>query len=240
MYPKSQRASLFNPRRIFQNLLLLGVIIASVIFAFLSDSVLLKILASIAIAIVGTMMITDYIFNYFVSNYNLAGIINELLYLFLGIPIGVIAATYLPISIYIAFFRPKNIYIVVTVFVLVGFLQIASIAYLLKQHIRDKGMYSMGQYLKYLFDFKRRREEAEKLEKRTREIDDFYSRFENVENRIERMRQEKATDLKAYNWKEKVDNLEHETELEGTVCPKCGTFNELGIEYCSNCGHKLK
>lgn len=204
MYPTNKSTRTFNLKKFIQNALVLIIIVLSVIFSIRSGSLLLKVLAIIAISVVGTMIISDYIFSYFVANYNLASIVNELLYLFIGIPIGVIAATYLPLSIYIAFFRPKSIYIVVTVFVLLGVLQVASISYLIRQRIRDQGMYSMKQYLKFLFDFKRRKQEAEMQQKRTEQIDDFYSRFGNVHERIAQMRKEKETDVDHFNWKKEL------------------------------------
>ena len=84
--------------------------------------------------------------------YVIASALNEALYLVLGIPLLVIAAGFLPVSIYIAFFAGENTtYITIGLFVGVGIIEILAIAFIIKRYLRERNL-SVFQYLKYIFD----------------------------------------------------------------------------------------
>ncbi|MCK5305301.1 MAG: hypothetical protein KAJ72_08620, partial [Candidatus Heimdallarchaeota archaeon] len=95
--PKGKR-KVFRKDNIIQQIILGVLILASVVFAFLSDEPMLKFLAGIMLAIVAVVILSYYMLEFFTGKgYVVASAINEALYLILGIPILVIAAGFLPV-----------------------------------------------------------------------------------------------------------------------------------------------
>ena len=97
--PKGKR-KVFKKENVTQQVILAGVIVACVAYSFILDIKLLKVLSILAICIVGTMLVTYYIIEFFSgAGYSVASAMNELVYLVLGLPILVISAGFLPVSI---------------------------------------------------------------------------------------------------------------------------------------------
>ena len=238
MYSQKKKG-MFHRNKLIQQAILVAVLVGTSIFAFLHSNFLLKVLAAVALSVITTIIVANYIMEYlYTQGYNMANIINEMLYLFVGIPITVIATTYLPLSIYILFWGPEAKWLRLTMYILVGVLQLGSITYLIKKHLRDKGMKSLRQYFKYMFDAERRRKEQERQAKRSAEIDDFYSRLHKVEEKMEIRKREQTAGFVEFDWKQRLEDLKS-SSVDIIVCPSCGYPNDKDAEFCERCGTKL-
>ena len=156
----------------------------------------------------------------------------------IGIPILVIAAGFLPASIYMAFFQPESRYVTIAIFIVVGVLEVLAILYLIRRYLRDKKM-NLFQYLKYIFDFKRRAEDQKRFRERSNQIDTFYDDLHKVEDKIAKKIQERSTGFDQFDWKEKVSQIGGKT-VKGIQCWNCQTQNEENSYFCVNCSAPLK
>ena len=57
------------------------------------------------------------------------------------------------------------------------------------------------QYIKYLFDFERRKEESRRIQERNAQIDGFYSDLHRIEDRIAQKLQERSSGFEEFDWK---------------------------------------
>ncbi|MCK4878329.1 MAG: zinc ribbon domain-containing protein, partial [Candidatus Heimdallarchaeota archaeon] len=169
----------------------------------------------------------------------IAAALNELVYLVLGLPLMVIAAGYLPVSIYLSFFsRGSTDAITIGLFVGVGVLEVLSISYLIVRHLRDKNM-NLIQYLKYLFDFERRSEEVKKVKDRRDQIDSFYDDLHKVEQKIATKLEEKSSGFDQFDWRERVGQIGTKT-IQSKKCWSCQATNDDDALFCENCQAPLE
>ncbi|MCG3224525.1 MAG: hypothetical protein H7647_08670, partial [Candidatus Heimdallarchaeota archaeon] len=165
---------------VFRASVLVILIVVTVYSFFLEDS-LLRVLTILAICIMIASFLSHYVFNYFYGEgYKLAYVINEILYLFLGIPFLLIAIGYLPLSLYILFvdFEDANRIVPFLIAIMV-ILQISSFIYILRQRGKERER-TIIQNIKYLFDFKARAEEQRKHREQADQIEEFYSGMSKV------------------------------------------------------------
>ena len=236
--PEGKR-KVFNRENFIQQFILGGIIIACVVYAFIINIPLLKILSIIAISIVGTVIITYYAIELLTgAGYSVASAINQFIYLVLGIPILVISAGFLPASLFIAFFNPSGQYVALTVYIILGILEFFAILFLISRFLRDKKM-NFFQYIKYLFDFERRKEESRRIQERNAQIDGFYSDLHRIEDRIAQKLQERSSGFEEFDWKEKVQQMSGK-KSKGIVCWNCNRMNDLDAIFCTNCSAPLK
>jgi hypothetical protein len=240
--PKGKR-KVFKKENVIQQVILASIIAACVAYSWILDLKLLKVLSVLAIAIVGTMLITYYIIEFFSgAGYSVASAFNELIYLVLGLPILVIAAGFLPVSILVAFFEPDSQTVMIIIFVLLGVLEILAILFLINRYLKDRKM-NIFQYIKYVFDFEARRNEAKRFRERTDQIDGFYDDLYKVEDKIAKRMEEKSTGFDQFDWKDKVKHLTGKSAEQGissVKCWNCDARNELDAHFCTNCSAPLK
>lgn len=238
--PKGKR-KLFKRENMIQQIILGTVILGCFIYSFFfSDSRVLKVLSGIAVAGVGTMLAVYYVLEFMSGRGSgIAASLNELVYLVLGIPLMVIAAGYLPVSIYLSFFsRESTRAITIGLFVGVGVLEVLSISYLIVRHLRDKNM-NLFQYLKYLFDFERRSEEVNKVKERRDQIDSFYDDLHKVEQKIATKLEEKSSGFDQFDWKERAGQIGTKT-IQSKKCWNCQATNDDDAIFCENCQAPLE
>ncbi len=236
--PEGKRKVLSRDNLI-QQVILGGIVIACFIYSFFTGNFILQLVSGLAVGVIGIVIISYYVLEFISGRgYQLASAMNELLYLVIGIPFLVIAAGFLPASIYIAFFRPDSQYVIIAIFVVVGLLEVLAILYLIRRYLRDKKM-NLFQYLKYIFDFKRRAADQKKLRDRRNQINTFYDDLHKVEDKIAKKIQERSTGFEQFDWKERVGQIGGKTE-QGLQCWNCQTLNEEDSYFCMNCSAPLK
>jgi hypothetical protein len=236
--PEGKR-KIFNKTNLIQQSILGAIVIACVVYAFIVDIPLLKILSIVAISIVGIVIITYYSIEFMTgAGYSVASAINEFIYLVLGLPIIVIAAGFLPASIIITMFGVSGDLVALVVYIVLGILELAGISFLVVRFLRERKM-NLFQYIRYLFDFERRREEHRKIQERNEQIDGFYSDLHRVEDRIAKKMQEKSTGFEEFDWREKVHQLSR-NESKEIKCWNCSRMNDEDAIFCTNCSAPLK
>lgn len=238
--PKGKRKVL-NRDNLIQQVFLGGVILGCFIYSFFfSESTLLKVLSGIAVGVVGSLLAVYYLLELLSGRgSNIAAAMNEFIYLVLGIPMLVIAAGYLPVSIYLAFFSRENSQAVaIGIYVAVGVIEVLSIAYLIIRYLRDKNM-NLIQYLKHIFDFDRRAQETKKLQERRDQIDTFYDDLYKVEQKIATKLEEKSSGFDQFDWKERVGQIGAKT-IQSKTCWNCQATNDDDAIFCENCQAPLQ
>lgn len=239
--PKSKK-SLVNRSKLIQQLFIGAIVVACLLYAFIAPNVspIIKTIASIAVGLVVTLIVAHYLLQLIAHRGSaVAAVANEFVYLFLGIPIGVIAAGYLPVSIIILVLKPESNWITIPIFVIVGVLQLLSIVYLIRRYIKDKGQNNLIEYFRYSFDRERRKRDYKRTKERTEEIDGFYSRFESVSDRIAKKREEQATDTQGFDVKQHLEDL-RKRHVSGVLCWNCSKDNVKDALFCSSCRAPLK
>ncbi|MHA1305076.1 MAG: hypothetical protein ACTSPI_15370, partial [Candidatus Heimdallarchaeaceae archaeon] len=128
--PKRKR--MFDKKELVQNIALGSVVIGGLIITYIFGGMFFKLLAYIVVAILVTIFIFGFIIRFLTGRgYAIASAINEMLYIFVAIPIIVMAATYLPISIYLTFFGTEwKDYILFVIFAITVLMMITSVLYL--------------------------------------------------------------------------------------------------------------
>ncbi|MBY9002148.1 MAG: hypothetical protein KGD64_14605 [Candidatus Heimdallarchaeota archaeon] len=214
----------------------LVLLIAVGVYSFFQEDNLLRIVTLLAVCTTIASFLSNYVFNYFYGEgYKLTYAINEILYLFLGIPILIIAIGYLPLSIYTLFFATEDAsWIVPILIAIMVTAQIFSFIYLLRHRGKEKGR-TIIQNIKYLFDFKTRAEEQRKHLEQAEKIEEFYSGMSKVNKNVRATMEESIADIKEYEWKSSRG-----IKLEKRVCWNCKTVNEGDSIICEKCGCKLE
>ncbi len=237
--PKGKR-KIFKRENVMQQVILAGVIVACVAYSFILNITLLKVLSILALAIVGTMLFTYYIIEFFSgAGYSVASAMNELVYLVLALPILVISAGFLPVSIFLAFYQPSGESVRIVIYVILGVLEIGAIMFLINNYLKDRKM-NIFQYIKYVFNFEARAKEARKFRERTEEIDGFYDDLHKVEDKIAQRMEEKSTGFDQFDWKEKAGNISGKKGSTTVKCWNCDTRNEMDAFFCTNCSAPLR
>lgn len=238
--PKGKR-KVFRRENLIQQLVLGSVIVACFVYVFgFTDNFILKLIAGIALAIVAMVIFSYYMIEFFTGRgYTIASAFNEAMYLVLGIPILVIAAGFLPASIYISFFAGDNTtYVRVGLYVVIGIIEIFAILFLVNRYLRDRQM-NIIQYLKYIFDFKARAEEQRKFQDRADQIDDFYDGLHKVSDKLAKKMEERAMGFKEFDFRERTGQLGLRKTTE-VKCWNCQATNEKDSLFCSTCSTPLK
>ena len=218
-------------------LVLFIIVVAAAVYGFLQGDSLLKIFTMLAVGTMVVSFLSHYVFNFFYGEgYKLAYVINEILYLFLGIPIMLIVIGYLPLSFYISFFANENssTWIVPTLIAIMVTLQVLSFLYIIRRRGKEMGR-NIIQLIKYLFDFKTRAEEQRKHRERADQIDKFYEGMSHVKERVESKMEESAVGFSEYEWKSSKG-----VKIVEQVCWNCKTVNTADSLVCQKCGVRLK
>ena len=229
----------FRKNDIIFKIVLLIFLASVTAFAFIRGNALLKIIASLSLGVLIISFTSNYVFNYLYGEaFKLAHAINEILYLFLGIPIMIIAIGYFPLSVYILFFSSTdNEWILPILIGIMITMQISSFTYIITRKSKEKGK-NIFQFVKHLFDFKARAAEQRKLQEQTDKIDSFYSDIEKVKDRVDTRMERSTIGFDEYDWKTgRGINKEVRTEI---VCWNCKTINETGTLACTKCSAPLK
>ncbi|TFG10665.1 zinc ribbon domain-containing protein [Candidatus Heimdallarchaeota archaeon] len=236
--PEGKR-KIFNRDKLIQQVLLGGIIIACVVYSWIMDITLLKVLSVVAVAIVGVIIITYYTIEFMTgAGYSVASAINEFIYLVMGLPILLIAAGFLPASILVTMFGVDTQIVVIIIYAVLGVLEFSAISYMVVRFLRERKM-SLFQYIKYLFDFDRRREEHRRVVERNEQIDGFYSDLHKVEDRIAKKLQEKSTGFEEFDWKERVSQMSLKNSQK-IKCWNCSNVNDEDAIFCTRCSAPLK
>ncbi|MHA1401824.1 MAG: hypothetical protein ACTSQE_15845 [Candidatus Heimdallarchaeaceae archaeon] len=220
---------------VFRATVLVLLIVVTVYSFFLEDS-LLRIFTLLAICIMVASFLSHYVFNYFYGEgYKLAYVINEILYLFIGIPFLLIAIGYIPLSLYILFvdFGDASRIVPILIAIMV-ILQISSFIYILRHRGKEKGR-TIIQNIKYLFDFKARAEEQRLHRDQAEKIEKFYSGMSKVDKNVRAKMEESIEDFSEYEWKSSQG-----IKLEKRVCWNCKTINKGDSIICEKCGCKIE
>ncbi len=214
----------------------LVVLIVVAVYSFFQEDSLLRIVSLLAIGTMVVSFLSHYVFNYFYGEgYKLAYVINEILYLFLGIPFLIIAIGYIPLSMYILFVDIGDASGIVPILIIIMVvLQILSFIYILRHRGKEKGR-TIIQLIKYLFDFKARAEEQRKYREQAEEIKEFYSGMSKVNKNVKNRMEESIVAFSEYEWKSSRG-----IKLEQRVCWNCRTVNEGDSIICEKCGSKLE
>ncbi len=235
----SKTKRFFRKNDIFFKVSLFLFLAAGTAYAFIFGNALLKIVASLSLGTMIASFISNYVFNYLYGDaFKLTHAINEILYLFLGIPIMIIAIGYLPLSVYILFFSTENNEWIVPILIgIMVTMQISSFIYIIKRRSKEKRK-NIFQFIKYMFDFKTRAEEQRKLQKQTDQIDRFYTDMEKVRDRVDTTMERSTIDFDEFDWK-KVRGINREDKTE-VICWNCKETNNTSNLVCSSCGVALK
>lgn len=214
----------------------LVVLIVVTVYSFFQEDSLLRIMSILAICIMVTSFLSHYVLNYFYGEgYKLAYVINEILYLFIGIPFLLFAIGYIPLSLYILFVDFKDASRIVPFLIaIMVILQAFSFIYILRHRGKEKGR-TIIQNIRYLFDFKARAEEQRKYREQAEKIEEFYSRMGKVNTNIREMVEESVVDFRENGWKSSRG-----IKLEKRVCWNCKTINKEVSIICEKCGCKLE
>ena len=199
-----EESVLTKTRRFFKKnilafrIIFLVFLITVAVYSFFQEDNLLRILTFLAVGTMIASFLSNYIFNYFYGEgYKLGYVINEILFLFLGIPLMIIAIGYLPLSFYIAFLATEGAsWIVPMMIVIMVIAQVFSFIYVLRRRGKEKGR-TIIQLIKYLFDFKTRAEEQQKYREQGEKIEDFYSRMDQVNKSVKTKMEESKVDFRA-------------------------------------------
>ncbi|MHA1466313.1 MAG: hypothetical protein ACTSQ2_14580, partial [Candidatus Heimdallarchaeaceae archaeon] len=221
-------SALTKTRRFFKkNILVFRVVflvllIAVGVYSFFQEDNLLRIVTLLAVCTTIASFLSNYVFNYFYGEgYKLTYVINEILYLFIGIPIMIIAIGYLPLSIYTLFFATEdNSWIVPILIAIMVTAQVFSFVYTLRHRGKEKGR-TIIQNIKYLFDFKARAEEQRKHQEQAEKIEEFYSGMGKVNKSVRAKMEESKVDFKENELKSSRG-----IELEKRACRNCKMVNE--------------
>ena len=236
--PKGKR-KLIRRDNVISQVVIVAMIAAAITISFVQDIPVMKVISLVSIAIVGVIIVAYYTIEFFTgAAYGIASVLNEIVYLVIGIPLLVISAGFLPVSIYMSFFSPDSVIVKIVVLVVLIILEILSILYIFRRYLREKNM-SVFEYIKYLFDFKARREDQLKVKERRDQIDSFYDDLSKVEDRISKKLEERSSGFDEYDWKSKVKQLNGKNE-ESIKCWNCQTSNDKDALFCSNCSAPLK
>ncbi|MEE9410719.1 MAG: hypothetical protein V3V41_07310 [Candidatus Heimdallarchaeota archaeon] len=236
--PKGKR-KLINRENIISQSIIFAMIVATVVISFVQNIVLLKIISIIAISIVAVIIISYYTLEFFTgAAYGIASVLNEIIYLALGIPILVISAGFLPVSIFVAFFNPNNRIVNIILITCLVLIEVFAISFIFRRYLRERNM-NIIQYLKYLFDFRRRTEEQQKFKQRRDQIDSFYDDLSKVEDRIARKIEERSSGFEEFDWKTKVRQMNGKN-IDKIKCWKCQEMNDKDAMFCESCSSFLK
>ncbi len=237
--PRGKR-KVFRKENIIQQIILGFLILAGAIFAFTYDNAFLKVAAGIILAIVSVVILSYYMIEFFTGRgYAIASAINEALYLVLGIPILVIAAGFLPISFYVAFFPEDSTEIVkILIFITMGLLEFFAIAYLIKRYLRERKM-NLRQYFKYMFDFDARAKDQKRFKERADEIDHFYNDLSKVSDKLAKQREERAMGFAEFDFRERTTQLGLR-KVKEIKCWNCQAINEKDSVFCTTCSAPLR
>ena len=236
--PKGKR-KLINRDNIISQVLIVCMIIAAITISFMKNIQILKVISLVAIGIVGVIIVSFYAIEFFTgAAFGIASVLNEVIYLVIGIPLLVISAGFLPISIYISFFNPDNRIVNIVLIIILVSLEILSILYIFRQYLRERKM-NLFQYIRYLFDFKARKEENIKVKERREQIDSFYDDLSKVEDRISKKLEERSSGFDEYDWKSKVQQL-NSKKIKTVKCWNCQTSNDKDALFCVSCSAPLK
>ncbi len=235
----SKTKRFFRKNDLMFRITIFSFLVAGTVYAFLFGNTLLQIFTTLSVGVIVSSFLSNYIFNFFYGEgYKLTHVINEVLYLFLGIPIMLVAAGYIPLSIYILFFAPdNNDWLLPLLIVIMIFIQIASFMYIIRKRSKDNER-NIFQFIRYLFDFKARAEEQKKHREDTEKIDSFYDGMSKVKERVDTKMEESIVHYEEYDWKKRKGiETQKRTEL---ICWNCKTTNKTETRICKNCNVPLK
>jgi len=237
--PKGKR-KVFRRENMIPQISIGSIILSGFIYGLIVENKFLKLFGGIAFAIVGVVMLSYYSLEFLSGRgYVIASAINETLYLVLGIPLMVIALTFLPVSFYLAFFPGESSQIVrIGLFIGTGIIEIFAILFLIKRYLRERNM-NLNQYFKYIFDFKARAEGTRKFKERADQIDNFYDDLSKVSDKLAKKREERAMGFKEFDFRERTGQLGLR-KIKDIKCWNCQTVNGEDSVFCSNCSAPLR
>ncbi|MHA1778933.1 MAG: hypothetical protein ACTSUF_09965 [Candidatus Heimdallarchaeaceae archaeon] len=232
------RYNFFSKEKILPNLALLLVIAAGIFYAFYEQILLMQVLSWIIIAVIATIVITRLVVEVILDQSpSIVNLINEILYLLLGLPYLIIAGLFLPLSIYILFFHPKNAPLTIAFIAIAATVELAAILYVIRKGLKDKEL-TLGEYIKYVFNFNRRIEEARKIKERAEEIEAFYEKLDRAKATADHKLKARTGGFEEFDWKERLHELSEET-IEGIPCWNCKKVNPSDATKCEYCGVSL-
>lgn len=181
-----------------------------VIFAFYSyfyGSIFYLFLSVFLVLLVLVIILSKLFVNYFTgTGYAVFATLSDLTFVFIAIPVLVIMAVYLPYSILIFFFGVDRLIIIRAIIVPIILMQLAAVSFIIRKKLSDMEM-SLLEYLKYLFDFKRRIREAELQREKSHKMQTFFDNLHLIEENILNQRSKDPTSFTEFNWKERLDEI---------------------------------
>ena len=196
-----EKRKIFRREKLIQRLTIAGTFVFFIVYAFLYGNPLIKILAGIVTIVLIILVSLRYFLNFLADKGSeFANVFNEILYLFLGVPVMFVSATYLPIAFFFSFLKPDKEWVLIVLYVLLTIFEILSIYYLLRKYLRDKKM-TFFQYLKYMFDFKKRAEEARLFREKAEQVNTFYDNIYRVKDKAAKRMKERSKGFKEFDWK---------------------------------------
>ncbi|MCG3259429.1 MAG: hypothetical protein H7644_06770 [Candidatus Heimdallarchaeota archaeon] len=235
----SKTKRFFRKNDLMFRIVILLFLATGTVYAFIFGNTLLQIFTTLSVGVMVSSFLSNYIFNFFYGEgYKLTHVINEVLYLFLGIPIMLIAAGYIPLSIFILFFSPdNNDWLLPLLIAFMVSMQIASFVYIINKRSKNNER-TIFQFIRYLFDFKARAEEQKKHREHTEKIDSFYDGMRKVKEKIDTKMEESVVHYEEYDWKRRKEiKTQKRTEL---ICWNCKTTYKTETKICKNCNVPLK
>ncbi len=238
--------------QLFLSILLIAFIIGFIYYTFyITDNIALRIIAWMSISIVAVSFFGKYVINYLTgSGYLILSAINDFMFIFVAIPIIVISATYLPITIMITFLKIQSTsfyYAFILIFMVI--LQILAISFIVTKFLQERNMNAI-QYVKYLFNFKLRAEEKKKFRQRSNIIDHYYNNLNRIEDNVAKKREERDSQegtFEDFDWKARLKEI-GANPIRNVQCKSCKKLNfdnslecdgcgaALGEKLCNNCG----
>lgn len=240
-----QESILAKTKRFFKQhnlgfkLSLLLLITAVAVYAFIIGNQLLRIITILSLSVLTASFVSNYIINYFYGEgFKLADAINEIIFLFLAIPLAIVCAGYLPLSIYVLFFSTENNLWIGDILIGVMIVaQISSFLYLFRRRAKERKM-TIPQFIKYLFDFKTRAEEQRLFREQTEQIDIFYTNMEKVRDRVDSKIERSTVGFSEFDWKT-GRGIKNNERIE-IICFNCKSANSGYQTVCAKCGRSLK
>ncbi len=235
--PSKRLEHIKNRDKVILQIILGGIIFSLSLYLLVWGSLNVQIVAIIVFGILILHFVIKKVMKVLKGRgYVIISLINDILYITIGIPIIVLAIAYLPYSI-LLMLGINNEQLAIGFVGAILALQVASIIMVLRGKMKDVEM-NIFQYTKYFFNIKRRIRENKEKEKKSVEVEIFFDRLGNIEDNIIKKRMESKTTFEEFNWKERI-TPKKET-IKSPPCKMCGYINDKDSSYCSRCGHLVK
>ncbi len=211
-------------------------------YALWGDNDGLRIVAWLLIPVFVVILGLKYINNYLTGNKGQSlAIINEFLFIFIGIPLIVIAATYVPMTLILLLFNIEHrsvyfIFIAIPILII----QISLIIVFITKTLRERNM-TIIQYFRYLSNSELRAQERGSTLERRQQIGSFHEGLGRIEEKILTKREtlvDSSVSIQDFDWKARLSSVGGDP-IRDVRCSACGKLNFSTSTHCDGCAISL-